>query len=113
MAKKSDITLEKLLTDIQEAMFMAKTQAKPNDLVNASMAQAKVVGILRERVEQGNVGDFDGIEDISEVLAKVAEEAGPEAALALSKAFGFDTAVPSPEPIDELTDAKPASDAVN
>lgn len=113
MAKKSDITLDKVLTDIEEAIVMAKAQAKPNDLVNAAVAQAKLVGLMRERVESGNVGDFDGIEDISEVLAKVAEEAGPEAALALSRAFGFDNAVPSPEPVDELTDAKPASDAVN
>jgi hypothetical protein len=42
--------------------------------------------------------DFDGMENISDILAKVAEEAGPEAALVLAKAFGL-------EYQSEITDA--------
>jgi len=117
MAKKSDITLDKLLTDIQEAMFMAKTQAKPNDVVNAALAQAKLVGLLRDRVEAGAVGDFDGIDNISEVLEKVAQDISPEVALALSKAFGYTKDEPETqsEPVEEspLAQAIPPSDAVN
>jgi hypothetical protein len=118
MAKKSDITLDKLLTDIQEAMFMAKTQAKPNDVVNAALAQAKLVGLLRDRVEAGAVGDFDGIDDISAVLEKVSQDISPEVALALSKAFGYhtkETLETQSEPVEEtkLAQAIPPSDAVN
>lgn len=119
MAKKSDITMEKVLTDIQEALNLARSQAKPNDMVNAVMAQAKLVGLLRDRVETGGVGDFDGMENISEILEKVREEAGPEAALALSKAFGLDNAetakrpAPDPEEAAGLIDQPPPSDSVN
>lgn len=119
MAKKSDITMEKVLTDIQEAMNLAKSQAKPNEIVNAAMSQAKLVGLLRDRVESGGVGDFDGMENISEILEKVAEEAGPEAALALSKAFGIDNAKdgcksePQPEEAVGLINQPPPSDSVN
>ena len=120
MAKKADITMDKVLSDLQEAMGMAKLQGKPSDIITAAMSQAKLVGLLRDRVETGGVGDFDGMENISEILQKVAEEAGPEAALALSKAFGIDNAETTLEggaSVEEeaagLIDQSPPSDAVN
>lgn len=113
MAKKADITMDKVLTDLQEALTMARLHAKPSDMISASMAQAKLVGLLRDRVETGAVGDFDGIEDISEILEKVAKEEGPEAALALSKAFGLDQAETAVEQPAELMDQSPPTDAVN
>lgn len=115
MAKKSDITMDKVLTDLETAIFMAKAQAKPNEIVSGAMAQAKVVGLLRDRVETGNVGDFDGMDNLSEILEKVAEEAGPEAALALSKALGVGESTPEPveEEDSQLAQAIPPSDAVN
>ncbi len=118
MAKKSDITMDKVLTDLQEAINMARFQAKPNDLVNASMAQAKLVGLLRDRVETGSVGDFDGMESVAEILQKVADEAGSEAALILAKAFGLEK-VGEAEELDEgeeaaaLMNKAPPSDSVN
>ena len=118
MAKKSDITIEKVLTDIETAMQIAKVQTKPNEIVNAAMAQAKLVGLLRDRVETGEVGDFEKAQSISEILEQVAEEAGPEAALVLSKALGIAESVPEtvPEPVEEdsaLAQAIPPTDAVN
>lgn len=112
MAKKSDITLDKVLTDCQEAIAMAKAQAKPNDLVNAAMAQAKLVGLLRERIETGQPGDFDGLENISDILEKVEADVGPEAALALAKAFGY-AKTEEPEEAAGLLDQQPPSDSVN
>jgi hypothetical protein len=90
MAKRADITEDKILTDYQEALALAKAQEKPDSMVNAATAQAKLVGLLRDRVETGNAGDFDNMENISEVLEAVAAQSGPEAAMALAKAFGLD-----------------------
>lgn len=112
MAKKSDITIDKVLTDIQEAVHMAKAQAKPNDLVNAAMAQAKLVGLLRERTEIGAPGDFDGLENISDILEKVEADMGAEAALALAKAFGY-AKTEETEEAAGLLDQQPPSDSVN
>ena len=101
---------------------MAEAMEKPADMVAAATSQAKLVGLLRDRVEAGNVGDFDKMDNISDILERVAEEAGPEAALALSKAFWLgdqpsdqETAValPNEEIEADLAEAKPASDAVN
>ena len=108
MAKKSDITIEKVLTDYQVALEMAKGMGKPADVISAATAQAKLVGLLRDRVETGAVGDFDGIDNLPDILDKVAAEAGPEAAVALAKAFGLEA-----EPPSELINESPPTDAVN
>ena len=118
--KKADITIDKILTDYQHALELAKAQQKPDGIVNAATAQAKLVGLLRDRVETGVAGEFDAMDNISEILEKVATEAGPEAALALSKAFGLNIIEVETEAEDEsdvelggLHEAKPPSDAVN
>jgi hypothetical protein len=115
MVKKSDITIERVLSNLEDAFTTAKSQAKPAEMTNATMAQAKVVGLLRDRVETGGVGEFDGTEDVSAILEKVAQEAGSEAALALAKAFGYSVEAPAEEPPqnNELAKAIPPSDAVN
>ena len=118
MAKRADITEDKILTDYQTALNLAVSKDDPNAIVNAATAQAKLVGLLRERVETGEVGDFDQMENISEVLEAVAAQSGPEAATALAKAFGVeltDNALKANEGLsnDALSIAKPASEAVN
>ena len=90
MAKRADITEDKILTDYQVALDLAKTQEKPDSVVNAATAQAKLVGLLRDRTEVGKPGDFEQLESVSEILEKVSQEAGPEAASALAAAMGID-----------------------
>jgi hypothetical protein len=98
MAKRADITEDKILTDYQEALTLAKEQEKPDSMVNAATAQAKLVGLLKDRIETKNVDDFDSMESISEILQAVEMQAGSEAALALSKAFGLDRSPPVVSP---------------
>jgi hypothetical protein len=90
MAKRADITEDKILTDYEEALKLAKAQAKPDSIVNAATAQAKLVGLLKDRIETKNADDFENMDSISDILQAVADQAGPEAAAALSKAFGLD-----------------------
>lgn len=90
MAKRADITEDKILTDYQEALALAKEQQKPDSMVNAATAQAKLVGLLKDRIETRNVNDFDHMESIEEILQAVEASGGPEAAAALSRAFGLD-----------------------
>ncbi len=92
--KRSDITIEKILSDYQHALNLAKAQSKPNEMVVAAKEQARLVGLLVERKELGGVGDFEHLHDPADVLDKVAREIGPEAAAALGKAFGMVEEVP-------------------
>ena len=90
MAKRAHITEDKILTDYEEALQLAKAQAKPNAIIKAATAQAKLVGLLKDRNETKNVNDFENLKSIDDILQKVADEAGTEAAAALAKAFGLD-----------------------
>jgi hypothetical protein len=114
--KKSDISIDKVLTDCQVAFDMAKGQGKSGDMIAATMAQAKLVGLLRDRVETGGVGDFGDTNSIADVLEMVSKEAGPEAAMTLAAMFGLKMPVSNAtKNMQEavLFIADPASDAVN
>lgn len=90
LAKRSDITEDKILTDYQEALDLAKQQERPREVVIAATAQAKLVGLLGDRKEDQEFGNFDNVRDAEEILAKVREQAGTAAAEALAKAFGIE-----------------------
>jgi len=64
--------LERVIRDDPAAFLRAVAQTLPKEIdVNAG-------------------SEFDGMENVSDILQKVAEEAGPEAALVLAKAFGLE-----------------------
>ena len=122
MIKRADITEDKILADYQHALDLAKAKDEPNSIVNAATAQAKLVGLLRDRVETGEVGDFNDMSTLEEVLEGVSDLVSPEAAAELARAFGITQAAKRTEtaPIEDtghpetgLAIAKPASDAVN
>lgn len=108
MARRTEITVEKILEDYQEALDLAKKQEKPGEIVNAATAQAKLVGLMRERVETGGPGDFENMDDISEILAAVSDEVSPEAALALGKALEA-----TQEADSSFDDIEAPSDSIN
>ena len=76
--------LERVIRDDPAAFLRTVAQTLPKE-IDAAL-----------NVNAGS--DFDGMENVSDILQKVAEEAGPEAALVLAKAFGLE--YPS-----EITDA--------
>jgi Terminase small subunit len=114
--KRSDISIDKVLTDYQYALDLAKTQARPAEIVAAAQAQAKLVGLLRERVETGGVGEFPDTQSIEGILETVAREAGAEAAMTLASMFGLK--LPESHETQKMKEAAlfiadPASDSVN
>lgn len=115
MAKRADITEDKILSDYQWAIESAKAQDKPNEVTVAATAQAKLVGLLRDRIETGEVGDFENMNTLSEVLEAVKDLVSPEAALALANAFKIAQSPPEgqSEASDSLAKAQSPSDSVN
>jgi hypothetical protein len=89
MLTRMDITEERILGQYQDAYDLAAQQGKTADMISASTAQAKLVGLLRDRIEAGAPGDFDKLENVSDVLAALEKQAGPEAALGLAKVLGL------------------------
>ena len=116
MAKRADITLDKLVNDVQEALNLARLLQKPGEMISAAMAQGKLCGLYGDRVEQVNI-DGNEPQTAQEVIERVAEQVGPEAALALATAFGLDYAGTAKEKAEKapepLLDQAPPTDAVN
>lgn len=108
--RRSDITMEKILGDYEEAKEMARSLEKPGEMISAATAQAKLVGLLIDRRENANAGDFDALDNMDAVLAKVTQEVGPEAAEALAQAFGLQE---EPQETVDLAAIEPASESRN
>jgi hypothetical protein len=64
-----------------------------------------VAQILPKEIDVSAGSDFDGMESVAEILQKVADEAGPEAALCLAKAFGLEEITDAPEPLSVVSTA--------
>jgi len=47
LLKKSDITIERILTDFQEALDLAKKQQRPGDIINAQPPRQSWLGCSR------------------------------------------------------------------
>lgn len=114
--KKSDISVEKVLADYQHVIDEAKANGKLGEITAAATAQAKLVGLLRDKVEVGSVGDFQDVNSVADILEIVGKEIGEEAAMVLAAAF--DIELPKAEVSDKqkenkLLIADPPSDAVN
>lgn len=50
-ADKSQVTVESLLAEFEEARQMAKTEAQPAAMVSASMGKAKITGLDKKVIE--------------------------------------------------------------
>lgn len=116
LIKRADITEEKILTQYQEAYEMAKALDKTADMVSATTAQAKLVGMLKDRVEHGQPGEFEHLDQISDVMEELGRQVGPDIALKIGQALGV-TAVaviePQQEELSDLAEAPAASESVN
>lgn len=117
LQKKADITLEKILTDYQYALDLGKSQDKPEAIISAATSQAKLVGLLKDRIVN-EPSEIESMENISDILERVGQEAGAETALALAKAFGIEAPIPAEstqsDPQAALPDmGEPPTGAVN
>jgi hypothetical protein len=84
MTYKTRVTLEKLLDQAEEARALAMASEQPAAAIQATTLQAKLVGLLVDRKETGQPGDFSALNSQDEVLAKVRAEYGDEVAKAVA-----------------------------
>lgn len=89
---KYDITVEKVVTDLEEARVKAHNNNQPAAMVQASMAQAKVAGLIVDKQETKNVSDMG----LQELVSKIREALGPQAEVVL-QALGIVSDKPPPE----------------
>jgi hypothetical protein len=101
MLKRSDITIEKLLSDAEDARKLAMETKQVAAATGAGQFQAKLVGLLVDRRETGSPGDFAGLATPQEVIEAIRLELGEDAAKALAALVAPKAAPPPEEPGQE------------
>lgn len=73
--RKHDVTVEKVLTDLQRAMTLAEQEKQAGAMINAAMSQAKVCGLITDKIEQRDISKMD----MDEIVKTMREEFGDKA----------------------------------
>ena len=101
MTQRTRITLETLLRDLAEDRALARETKQVSAAIAATQLSAKLVGLLIDRKESGQPGDFSDLTSADEIMAKVRADLGDEFADALagvlSKAGPVETPAQTPE----------------
>ncbi len=84
--KRHEVTVDSLLTELEEARLNAKTTKQPGAEISAVMGKAKLTGLLVDRQEIKDVSKMN----MEELIQSVRENLGDEAEIVL-KALGLDT----------------------
>src|SRR6266850_4500029 len=93
-----------LLDDLAADRALARDLGQPSAAIAATQLSAKLVGLLVERKESGQPGDFAGLQSASEVLALVKAELGDETAALLAAALERREEASAPEVVDTTRD---------
>jgi hypothetical protein len=87
MAARNRITMDSLIDDLREDRQLARKIGQPSAAIAATQLTAKLVGLLVDRKEEGQPGEFAGLQSEADVIDKVRVELGEEAAQRLMQAL--------------------------
>jgi len=89
MAMKTRVTVESITAELDAAQELAKRVEQPGAAIQAIATKAKLHGLLIDRKETGQPGEFQAAKTAGEVLDAVRAELGDEAARALAALAGL------------------------
>ena len=87
MAERTRITIDTLLRDLAEDRALARETKQVSAAIAATQLSAKLVGLLIDRKESGQPGDFSDLTSADEILARVRADLGDEMADAITQAL--------------------------
>lgn len=108
MTKRSEITVDRLLSDLAESRALAMRIDQPAAANQATQLQGKLVGLMVDRKESGGPGDFATLTTPEQVMEAIRAELGEAAALLLQAAMakpeeqGEAVAIAGPEAGDTI-----------
>jgi hypothetical protein len=98
IAMKTRVTVETISDQLDEDREFAQRLEQPATAHAATVSKAKLHGIMVDRKETGQPGDFANLATAEDVLALVARELGAETAALLTAAMAKQEA----EPIEDI-----------
>jgi len=90
LAMQTRVTVETISSQLDEDRAFAVRVEQAGPALNATIAKAKLHGLIVDRKETGQPGDFAALQTADEVLAMVRQELGEAAAAALIAAMAQD-----------------------
>jgi phage terminase small subunit len=84
-AKRHEITVDTLLADLETDRALAHCEGQGSAAVQATMAKARLLGLIVDRKETGKPGEFEGLKTVDDVIAAVRTEFGDKVADALAQ----------------------------
>ena len=91
-ATKLVVTVESIAQELDEAKALAFAEGQASAAVAAVMAKAKLFGLVINKSESGQPGEFSNMATPQDVIDKVRNELGDQVAETLAKAFGLELA---------------------
>jgi hypothetical protein len=79
MATRNRVTVDSLIEELDEARALAARVEQPGAMTQATTVKAKLVGLLVDRKETGQPGDFASLKTPAEVIAALRAELGDAA----------------------------------
>ena len=73
-ASNSKVTVESICRELDEANMVAKAKGQAAAMVSAATLRAKLAGLMVERVEVGQPGDFEGCESFDDIADRMIED---------------------------------------
>lgn len=100
--KRHEITVDSLLEDLEADRSLAHAEGQSGAAVGATMAKARLLGLIVDRKESGAPGEFANLQSVQEVVALIRRELGDREADALAALLQSDApatpATPTHEP---------------
>jgi hypothetical protein len=83
-AKRHEITVDTLLADLETDRALAHCEGQGSAAVQATMAKARLLGLIVDRKETGKPGEFESLQSVDDVIQAVRTEFGDKTADALA-----------------------------
>ena len=80
MATRQNITVDTLLADLESDRQLAQAEGQASAAVQATMAKARLLGLIIDRKESGHPGDFHALKSIADIVDAVRQQLGTQAA---------------------------------
>src|SRR5262249_50208359 len=84
-ANRHQITVDSLLADLESDRQLAHREGQSGGAVGATMAKARLLGLVIDRKESGQPGEFANLQSVQEVIAAVRRDLGDDMAAALER----------------------------
>lgn len=99
MAERNRVTVDSIAGELDAARELAMRIDQPSAATAATVAKAKLHGLMIERRESGQPGEFNGLKTPEDVLAAVRAELGEAAAALLQDSMVDQPAEPERAPL--------------